>query len=173
MTKIVLLCITSLFLLVACSTSHLSTMYTQPVGSNSVENSMAVVLVGNAGPETINYLQFTHSLMPAINARDINLPPNGVIAIPVPIGTKGLSLAVYTATGQPGGYLPSGTSYGYVPVRTPKVDINSRGLYFIATVLPGRRENFDPNPNPSALARLRSAEPQLADLTPVNFTWPK
>jgi hypothetical protein len=149
-------------------------MYTQPIADNSIPNDMAVVLVGNAGPDTINYLQFTHSLIPAINAHDIVLPPDTVVAIPVPIGTRGLSLTTYTTTTRPGLYLPSGTPLGYMPVRTPPIDITSRGVYFIATLFPNRPgSNFEAEPNLTSLARLRSMKPQLAKLPPMNFAWPR
>ena len=69
----------------------------------NVDDQMAVLLVGNAGPETINYLQFGHSSLPAINARGIDLPPNGIVAIPVPVGITSLSLEDYTVSGRGSG----------------------------------------------------------------------
>ena len=73
----------------------------------NVGSEMAVVLVGNTGPAHINYLQFGHSSLPAINIRGIDLPPNGIAAVPVPVGLSGLSLEDYTISGQAAGYLPA------------------------------------------------------------------
>jgi hypothetical protein len=67
-------------------------------------------------------------------------------------------------------------SVGYIVVHTPKIDIATRGVYYIATVLPGRRagENYDTKPSAALLARFRSLWPKLANsLKPANFVWPK
>ena len=44
------------------------------------------------------------------STRGINLPPDGIVAIPVPVLTTGLQLSNYTAVGRPGTYLPNGRS---------------------------------------------------------------
>ncbi len=147
-------------------------MYPEPLQVGGViEANTAVVLVGNGGSETINYLQFVHDSLPAINARGISLPPGGIVGVRVPVGTTGLSLSNYTISRQPGGYLPNGSAYGYVPVSTPAININSRGLYYVATVFPGQERKFEIAPTPSALVKFRKERREIADLTPVNFNW--
>jgi hypothetical protein len=137
----------------------------------SVDADMAVLLVGNAGPSSVNYLQFEHSSLPAINARGIDLPPNGIVAIPVPVGLTGVSLEDYTVSGRGAGYLPSGIAVGYIPVHSPKINISIRGLYYVATIRPGSPEGYSIHPDPGALIRLRRANPALTNLKPINFSW--
>ena len=76
-----------------------------------------------------------------------------------------------TTTGRPGTYLPNGVASGFVPVRTPKIDIVSPGLYYVATVFPGQPRNFEIRPTAAQLAKLRKERPELAGLKPVNFGW--
>jgi hypothetical protein len=160
------------FVLAACNTTGSSSMYPEPVQAGStVKSDAAIVLVGNGGSEIIDYLQFVHNSLPAINARGINLPSGGIAAIPVPMGTTGLSLGNYTTLGRPGTYLPSGVAMGYVPVRTPPIDVQSPGLYYVATIVPGQQPNFEIKPTSSALAKLRKERPEIAGLKPVNFSW--
>ncbi|WP_441233705.1 hypothetical protein [Bradyrhizobium sp. 930_D9_N1_4] len=114
--------------LAGCNTTGdlASTMYPEAVrAGGAVKSDTAILLVGNGGSETINYLQFVHSGFPAINARGISLAPDGFVAIPVAVGTTGLELQNYTTTGRPGTYLPNGVSMGFVPVHTPRIDIPS------------------------------------------------
>ena len=156
--------------LVACNTT--SSMYPEPLPAGSpIKTDTALVLIGNGGSETIGYLQFVHNSLPAINARGISLPPGGVVAVTVPVGTTGLSLSNYTTSGRPGGYLPNGMALGYIPVRTPPIDINSPGLYYVATIFPGQRQNFEIKPTGTLLSQLRKQRPELLDLKPVNFSW--
>jgi len=160
--------------LAGCNTTGdiASTMYPEAVRTGSpVKSDTAIVLIGNDGSETINYLQFGHSGFPAINAHGISLVPGGVVAIPVAVGTTGLELSSYTTTSRPGIYLPNGVSMGFVPVHTPTIDIPSPGLYYVATVFPGQQRNFETRPTAPQLARLRKERPELAVLKPVNFTW--
>jgi hypothetical protein len=160
--------------LAGCNTTGdvASTMYPDAVrAGSSVKGDAAVVVVGNGGSETINYLQFVHSGFPAINAHDITLAPDEVVAIPVPVGTKGLQLSNYTTSRRPGTYLPNGTSMGFVPVNTPGIDIASPGLYYVATVFPGQQRNFEVRPSGAQLSKLRKERPELAGLKPVNFGW--
>lgn len=158
------------FALVGCNTT--STMYPEPlpVGS-AVKPDAAILLVGNGGTEAIGYLQFVHSSLPAINAYGISLSSGGVVAVPVPVGTTGLSLSNYTTSGRPGSYLPNGMAQGYIPVRTPPIDINSPGLYYVATILPGKQPNFETKPTAILLARLRKERPEISNLKSVNFSW--
>jgi hypothetical protein len=158
------------------STPLQSAMYPRALDSSSLpDNDEAVVLVGNAGSETIDYLQFTHSSLPAINARNIMLLPGGVVAIPIPVGTKSLSLSNYTVAGRPGGYFFNGMSTGFVPVNTPPIDINSRGVYFVATISSDRRSttHFDTRPSSALLSKLKGTRPKISTLKAMNFTWPK
>ena len=147
-------------------------MYPEPLQAGSaIKSDTAIVLVGNGGSEVINYLQFVHSSLPAINASGITLAPGGIVAIPIPVGTSGLSLSNYTTSGRPGGYLTNGVAFGYVPVRTAPIDINSPGLYYIATILPDRQPNFEPRPTAVLLAKLRKERPEVSNLKPINFSW--
>ena len=160
--------------LAGCNTTGdvASTMYPDAVrAGSSVKGDAAILVVGNGGSETINYLQFVHSGFPAINARGISLAPDGFVAIPVAVGTTGLELQNYTTTGRPGTYLPNGVASGFVPVRTPKIDLPAPGLYYVATVFPGQQRSFETRPTAVQLAKLRKERPELAALKPVNFTW--
>jgi hypothetical protein len=173
MRSAVFFIIVTSYVLVACSAPGSLSMYPEPLQAGSaIDNNTAIVLVGNDGSEVINYLQFVHNSLPAINARGISLPPGGIVAIPIPVGTSGLSLSNYTTLGRPGGYLPNGMATGFVPVRTPPIDINSRGLYYVATVFPAHQEhNFEIKPNGTLLAKFRKERPELTNLKPVNFSW--
>ena len=167
-----------LFLTVICTVAGCggsqfgSTMYPDAVQpGDGVKNDTAILIVANGGSQTINYLQFVHSSLPAINARGINLPPGGIVAVPVPVGTSGLSLSNYALSAAPSGYLSTGASYGYIPVRTPPIDITSPGLYYVATVLPGQQPNYEIKPSSQQIARLKKERPELARLSPANFSW--
>lgn len=138
---------------------------------DAIKNDTAVLIVGNGGSQTINYLQFVHSSLPAINARGINLPPGGIVAVPVSVGTSSLSLSNYTSPAAPAGYLSNGSSFGYIPVGTPPIDITSPGLYYVATIFPGQRPNYEVKPTNQQIARLKKDRPDLARLTPINFSW--
>ena len=146
-------------------------MYPRALDANSNAGpNEAIVIVANAGPDTINYLQFVHSWIPAINVSDIVLRPNSVVAIAIPVGTRNLSLQNYTTTARGGGYFASGMSFGYVPVRTPEMNINTPGLYFVATVFPGRQgQNYSTRPGPGTLAKFKATYPRLTGLKPINF----
>jgi predicted small secreted protein len=153
----------------ACNTTS---MYPEPVQAGSaIRNDAAILLVGNGGSETIDYLQFVHSSLPAINARGIRLSPGEVVAIPVPVGTTKLYLSNYTTSRRPGAYLPNGVAFGFVRVDTPSIDINSPGLYYVATIFPGQERNFETRPAGPQLIKLRKERPELAELKPVNFSW--
>ena len=170
MRKAIFSIIIASFVLGACNTT--SSMYPEPVQAGSViKNDAAIVLVGNSGSEIISYLQFVHNSLPAINAGGISLAPGGIIAIPVPVGTMGLSLSNYTTAGRPGSYLPNGMAMGFIPVRTPPIDINSPGLYYVATIFPGQRHAFEIKPTGTMLSQFRKERPEILDLKPVNFGW--
>jgi hypothetical protein len=157
------------FALGAC---NITSMYPEPLRAGSaIKADTAVLLVGNGGTETIGYLQFVHNSLPAINAHGISLSPGGIVAIAVPVGTTGLSLSNYTTSGRPGAYLPNGAALGYIPVRTPPIDINSPGLYYVATIFPGQQHNFEIKPTVTLLSQLRRERPEVLDLKPMNFSW--
>jgi hypothetical protein len=104
--------------------------------------------------------------------RGIDLPPNGIVAVPVPVGLKDLSLEDYTISSRGAGYLPNGMAYGYIPVHTPQIDIATRGLYYIATIHAGSSEKYSAAPDPAMLTQFRRTHPQFANLKPINFSWP-
>jgi len=164
----------TLVFLAGCAVPENFSMYPIALQANSaVSDDLAVVLVGNSGQAPINYLQFGHSSLPAINAKDIDLRPGNIVAIPIAVGIRSLSLQTYTLATQGAGYLPNGMSFGYIAVHTPKIDLTSRGVYYLATVLPGSQPNFTVEPDRAMLAQFAKAYPQIAKLRPVNFTWPK
>ncbi len=143
-------------------------------GSESLPPNTAIVLVGVTGQAMVNYLQFTHSSMPAINARFSESPEgNAIIAVPMPVGIKQLSLQVYTVAGRGAGYLPTGASYGYITVTTPKIDITAPGLYYIATLDVNQPGKYSRSPIADQLsaARVRFAT-SFTGLEPMNFDWP-
>lgn len=164
-----------LSLVVGCAgTPDKFSMYPSAMQSGqSVDADMAVLLVGNGGPASVNYLQFIHSSLPAINVHGIDVAPNGIVAVPVPVGISSLSLADYTVSGRGGGYMPNGMAFGYIPVNTPKIDISSHGLYYIATIHAGSGEGYTAHPVPAMLMQFRKTHPQLASLKPINFNWPR
>lgn len=146
-------------------------MYPDPLQAGSpIKADAAILLVGNGGTETIDYLQFVHSSLPAINARGIRLPPGGIVAVPVPVGTKGLSLSSYTISGRPAGYV-NGMAMGFIPVHTPRIDINSTGLYYVATIFPGQQRDFEIKPTGALLSQLRKERPEVSAVKPANFSW--
>ena len=140
--------------------------------SDVIEDDEAAVLVGNAGPQTIDYLQFTHSSFPAINARGISLGAGTVVAVPVPIGTKRLKLSSFTTANRPGGYFFNGMATGFIAVHTPPIDIKTRGLYYVATVIPNGNPNYATKPVAAMLAKFSTSHPKLRSLRAINFGWP-
>ncbi len=138
-----------------------------------IEDNRAVILVGNGGTAAIDYLQFTQAApMPPINVRGKNVQPNGILAVPIPVGTKSLSLASYARTDRPTGVMPTGSYYGHIPVNTAAIDIDTKGIYYIVTLFPGRTDAPSPAPDPAALQQFRQAHPRLAQLPALNFAWP-
>ena len=164
-----------LLVLAACAGTPANfEMYPQAVNEGQpLPADKAIVLVGNGGPAGIDYLQFDHSGFPVINVTGINIPPMGIAAVPISVGVKELSLEDYTISGRGGGYLPNGMAFGYIAVHTPKIDINTPGLYYIATIFAGSTQAFTAEPNPVMLRQFKAAHPELAKLKPVNFSWPK
>lgn len=147
-------------------------MYPEAVGEGQkLSAETAVLLIGNAGPASVNYLQFDHSSLPAINVTGINLPPNGIVAVPVPVGLKNLSLEDYTVSNRAAGYLPNGMAVGYIPVHSPPIDIAAPGLYYVATLHAGSAEKYSTNPDHATLVRFRATHPQFSNMKPINFVW--
>lgn len=161
-----------LLVLAGCALPADFSMYPAPLlADREPDGNVAVVLVGNSGSAAIDYLQFTHASMPAINVKDLDLAPNSIAAVPIPVGTKKLSLNSYTQRGRPAGYLPSGMNYGYIPVVSPAIDVDAKGLYYAATVLTDSRSHAAA-PDAAALRQFRRMFPRLAQLKPMNFSWP-
>jgi hypothetical protein len=157
----------------ACAVPPNFSMYPEALAADrSIEDNMAVILVGNLGPAGVDYLQFEHSSLPAINVHGINLLPDSIAAVPIPVGTRSLSLSSYTIGGRSRGYLPNGMNFGYIPVHSPGIDIDSHGLYYTVTLFPGSQRNYVVAPNATMLERFRRNYPQLAKLKPINFNWP-
>jgi hypothetical protein len=144
--------------LVGCATPPNFSMYPQKLqAGQNLAPDMAVVLVGITGPAAVNYLQFTNSSTPAINARFDGAPEaNGIVAIPIPVGLKKLSLGVYTRAGSGGGYLPSGASFGYIDARTPPLDITEPAIYYLATIDTSRPGQYSLHPLESQLTEAKA-----------------
>jgi hypothetical protein len=137
-----------------------------------VPADMAVILVGVSGPATVDYLQFGHSSMPAINAR-FPAKGNTIVPIAIPVGIKQLTLSTITLGGRRSGYLQSGMSYGYIAVRTPKLDIEKPGLYYIATLDTNFPGQYQSTPIREQLKAFQATYRATAGkLEPANFKWP-
>jgi hypothetical protein len=149
------------------------TMYPTPVTRGQVFDSRtAVVLVDISGPAAIDYLQFTHAGLPAINAK---FPAQGdsIVAIPIPVGINRLTLSTITIAGRPGFYVGS-TAVGYLPVRTQVIDIDKPGLYFLGTLETSKLGDGSPNPRADQLQRLQQTLGDIfSGLNPINFQWPE
>lgn len=160
--------------LAGCATPPNFSMYPQRLqAGQNLAPDMAVVLVGITGPAAVNYIQFTHSSTPAINARFDGTPEaNSIVAIPMPVGLKKLSLGVYTRAGRSGGYLPSGASFGYIDVRTPPLDITEPAIYYLATIDTARPGQYSLQPLESQLtaAKAKFAD-QFTGKKTANFAW--
>lgn len=148
-------------------------MYPEPLRvTDVIQPDTAIILVGVSGEAEINYLQFTHSSTPAINVR-FTARGNALVAVSVPVGIKGLSLGTISVVQRPSGYLSNGTPYGYVPIRTQKIDIDKRGLYYIATLETNSPGQFQTKAIPDQLKDFRELfRETVGNLEPVNFQWP-
>lgn len=136
--------------------------------------NMAVVLVGIAGQpggSKPNYFNFGHSSWPNLTFKFPGRA-SGIVAVPVPVGTKQLSLWELTVEGQPIAITGTYVS-GYKSVKTPAIDIDRPGIYYLATLTVWRDIQHTPDPIPQQLAQLKDEMGRtLAGLEPVNFQWP-
>lgn len=145
-------------------------MHPEPLmPSQKVTENKAVILVGALGPGGVSYVQFHHSGLPAINVR---YPfASQILAVPMAVGIKQLSIHVYTATGQRSGYI-GGSSFGYNTVKSTPVNIDRPGIYYLGTIRPADGQ-VTPEPDPAQLSSLREKyKTSFGDLEPVNFRWP-
>lgn len=136
--------------------------------------NMAVVLVGIAGQPgggKPNYFNFGHSSWPNLTFKFPGRA-SGIVAVPVPVGTKQLSLSELTLEGQPIQIVGTYVS-GYKSVKTPAIDIERPGIYYLATLTVWRDIQHAPDPIPLQLQQLKDEMGRtLAGLEPVNFQWP-
>src|SRR4029077_3033363 len=96
-----------------------------------------------------------------------------VVPIAIPVGIRQLSLSSITIGGRASGYTSGGTSYGYIGVHTPKVDIEKPGLYYIATLETNSPGQFQLMPISEQLKEFRSRyQGNAGKLEPINFRWP-
>ncbi len=147
------------------------TMYPQPLGQDQKPpEGMAVVLVGVVGPGEVDYMQFNHSSLPAINVR---FPPraDSIVAIPMPVGIRDLKLSTITLKGRPGFYLGS-VAAGFTAVHTHRIDLAKPGLYYLATLDTSQPGKYVDKPIPLQLKELRARHTGLQSIQPVNFAWP-
>jgi hypothetical protein len=162
-----------LFLLAGCaSLPDGFTMYPKPLSpADGPPANMSILLVGVVGPGAVDYLQFQHSSLPAINAR---FSPQGdsIVGVPLPVGLKQVALQTITLKGRPGFYI-GGTAYGYIGVHTHKIDLDQPGIYYLATLDTSKPGSYFPTPIPEQLRTFRSQfGSALQDRKPVNFSWP-
>jgi len=139
---------------------------------DKLEADMAVVLVGVRGPGQLDYLQFGHGSLPAMNVR---FPPQGdsILAVPMPAGLSNLRLMTVTVAGRPAGYVGN-IPVGYVAVHTPPIGLIKPGLYYVATIDPTKPKEFSTSPVPEQLNEFRKRFPAVASqLPPANFQWPQ
>ena len=172
MRSAVLEIVAAIVLISGCaSTPQKFTMYpTVLKDGDTVEPDMAVVLVGVQGPWQLDYLQFGHGSLPAINVR---FPPQGdlIIAVPLPVGLSNVRLMTVTVAGRPAGYVGS-IPVGFVGVHTPPVQLSQPGLYYIATINPAKPQEFATAPLPEQLNAFRKRFPAIASqLQPMSFQW--
>jgi hypothetical protein len=148
-------------------------MYPIPVVKGQVLDSRtSVVLVGISGPTAVNYLQFTHSSLPAINVK-FSSQADSIVAIPVSVGIRQITLSTITLAGRPGSYVGS-MPVGYVPVRGQAIDINKVGIYYLASLDTSKPNESSSIPRTDQLLRLREELGNtLAGLQPINFQWPE
>lgn len=94
------------------------------------------------------------------------------MAVPVRVGTKQLSLRELTLEGQPIAIIGTYVS-GYKSVKTPAIDIERPGIYYLATLTVWRDIQHAPDPIPQQLQQLKGEMGStLAGLEAVNFQWP-
>jgi hypothetical protein len=165
------LLVAGLALLVSsCATVPGFEMYPTPLTpTQTVAPHQAVILVGSSGPGGVSYVQFHHSSLPAINVRQPFA--SEILAVPMAVGIKKLSIHVYTAAGQGSGYIGSMT-FGYNTVKSTPVDIDRPGIYYIGTIRPAVGQVVS-EPDAAQLSQLREKyKTSFAGLEPVNFRWP-
>ena len=97
-------------------------------------------------------------------------PPQGIVAFAIPIGIKQLSISQVTTGRRRAGYRPDDS----VQVNTPKLDIDQRGLYFVATLDTNNPREFQIHPLPEQLEQFRADYAgTVMDLKTINFKWPR
>lgn len=136
------------------------------------DQDMAILLVGVTGPAAVDYLQFTHASMPAINVRFSGVA-DGVVAVAVPVGLSEISLNSITLRGRPGFYLPTGMATGFIAINTPRVDIKKPGIYYVATIDTSNPRQYSLVPIAKQLNVAKQVyEKAFASRETVNFSWP-
>lgn len=158
-------------LLASCATPEKFSMYPKAVGpETSIDPDMAVILVGVTGAP-VGYMQFIHTAIPVMN---VSFTPiqDTVVAIPMPVGLKKVSVLCYTIVGVPAGYIGS-VPFGYISAdNTPVVDITEPGVYYLGTLhADTRTSTAEPSEAMLKIAREKYGA-QIGDRRAVNFTWP-
>lgn len=139
----------------------------------SIPQNFAVILIGIAGEESVDFINFDHSSQPRmiVSVMDARFPAalNTIVAIAIPVGIKQLSIFEITAGRQRLGYRPNDT----VKVNTPKIDIDQPGLYYVATLDTDNPGQFQVTPLPEQLKQFHADYVGTVDgLKPINFQWP-
>lgn len=135
----------------------------------SVPENFAVILIGVVGTESLDFLHLRHSVEWGMSPTFL-APPQGIVAFAIPIGIKQLSISQVTTGRRRAGYRPKDT----VQVNTPKLDIDQRGLYFVATLDTNNPRQFQIHPLPEQLEQFRADYAgTVMDLETINFKWPR
>jgi hypothetical protein len=138
-----------------------------------IPQDFAVILIGVAGAESVDYFQFHHSAQPSMSASFMDAsfpaPSNTIVAIAIPVGIKQLSIDYITTGRRRAGYRPNDT----VGVHTPKLDIDRPGFYYVATLDTNNPGQFQATPLPEQLKQFRADYVGTVErLKPINFKWP-
>lgn len=133
-----------------------------------IPQNAAVILIGVAGAESVDYLQLRHSAFPGMSTA-FPAQPNTIVAIAIPVGIKQLSISDVTIGRRRAGYRPNDT----VEVHTPKLDIDRPGFYYVATLDTDNPGQFQVTPLPEQLKKFRAEYGGTVErLEPINFKWP-
>lgn len=150
------------------------TMSLEPLRiGEDIPQNFAAILIGVAGAESVDNLQFHHSAQPSMSASfmDARFPAlsNTIVAIAIPVGIKQLSIDYITTGRRRAGYRPNDT----VGVHTPKLDIDRPGFYYVATLDTDNPGQFQATPLPEQLKQFRADYVGTVErLKPINFKWP-
>nr|WP_295769264.1 hypothetical protein [Rhodoferax sp.] len=134
----------------------------------AIPKNFAVILMGLAGTESIDYLSLEHSARPGMSTM-FPTQSNAVVAIAIPVGIKQLSISYVTIGRRRAGARPNDT----VDVHTPTLDIDRPGIYYVATLDTNHPGQFQASARSEQLKVFRTNyRDTIKGLEPINFEWP-